>query len=345
MEEESEYEALRRRNMARNDATLALLGIKEFTVPPRAPVARRKPQPAREYPLGVACYTTKGVCERCRAWVEQDALRPDKDTNGWRCIAEDECNERFLPSGPRKRRQRAVDSDDEDEKPYARRHGEPVAKPRALDFLYEGNAEPERPGATAGVSRQPARCEAPERYDFPVFLDPARLKPPADDEPPAAAALAAPPADTRPRAASSSYALRDASLVRRAAWDDDHDDAPSSSTAPAVAAPPSFDQLLPTALLPAGSVVRCVSDFSGIGGTEFGLKAGFEQLGFGFELLQASEALSTKKGQHNAGVLRQRFPGVRVLSEEERTHVPFPEEARLAGDADLLRALAAQIRS
>ena len=42
MEEESEYEALRRRNMARNDATLALLGIKEFTVPPRAPVARRK---------------------------------------------------------------------------------------------------------------------------------------------------------------------------------------------------------------------------------------------------------------------------------------------------------------
>ena len=128
MEEESEYEALRRRNMARNDATLALLGIKEFTVPPRAPVARRKPQPAREYPLGVACYTTKGVCERCRAWVEMDALRPDKFTNGWRCIAEDERNERFLPSGPRKRRQRAVDSDDEDEKPYARRHGEPVAK-------------------------------------------------------------------------------------------------------------------------------------------------------------------------------------------------------------------------
>ena len=59
----------------------------------------------------------------------------------------------------------------------------------------------------------------------------------------------------------------------------------------------------------------------------------FEQLGFGFELLQASEALSTKKGQHNAGVLRQRFPGVRVLSEEERTHVPFPEEARLAAVA------------
>ena len=97
-----------------------------------------------------------------------------------------------------------------------------------------------------------------------------------------------------------------------------------------MAAPPSFDQLLPTALLPAGTIVRCVSDFSGIGGTEFGLKAGFEQLGFVFELVQASEALTTKKGQHNAGVLRQRFPGVRVLSEEERTHVPFPEEARLA---------------
>ena len=35
-------------------------------------------------------------------------------------------------------------------------------------------------------------------------------------------------------------------------------------------------------------------------------------------------------GASSPGVLRKRFPGVHVLSEEERTHVPFPEEARLA---------------
>ena len=180
------------------------------------------------------------------------------------------------------------------------------------------------------MSRQPARCEAPERYDFPVFLDPARLKAPADDEPVAAAALAAPSVE---RAASGGeLELRAARRVarssssvgrrprRRAGLFDGAGGGGAAELRPAAA-----DRAA------AGWHRRPLRlDFSGIGGTEFGLKAGFEQLGFGFELVQASEALSTKKGQHNAGVLRQRFPGVRVLSEEERTHVPFPEEARLA---------------
>ena len=74
--------------------------------------------------------------------------------------------------------------------------------------------------------------------------------------------------------------------------------------------------------------VVCASDFSGIGALEFGVQEGFRQAGFKLEVHQASELLSDPHGKHCASVLRERFPGVQVLDEAQRTTVPDCAEKR-----------------
>ena len=63
--------------------------------------------------------------------------------------------------------------------------------------------------------------------------------------------------------------------------------------------------------------------------SSFGVQEGFRQAGFKLEVHQASELLSDPHGKHCASVLRERFPGVQVLDEAQRTTVPLPEAAKL----------------
>jgi len=82
--------------------------------------------------------------------------------------------------------------------------------------------------------------------------------------------------------------------------------------------------------LPAASIVHAVSDFSGICALEHGLQAGMETVGLSFSLLQASELLGTSSGDHNASVIRARFPYCHVLDATQRISEPLPDDAIMA---------------
>ena len=70
-------------------------------------------------------------------------------------------------------------------------------------------------------------------------------------------------------------------------------------------------------LLPGATVEAC-SEFTGIGGFEHGLEAGFEEAGLWLRLVEASELDDTSSGLHATAVLRKRFPDCVVLGPESR---------------------------
>jgi len=73
--------------------------------------------------------------------------------------------------------------------------------------------------------------------------------------------------------------------------------------------------------------VDACSEFSGIGGLEHGLQAGFAEAGLGFRLLQASELVSTSTGAHATAILHKRFNECVVLDPQLRARFPYPESA------------------
>lgn len=78
---------------------------------------------------------------------------------------------------------------------------------------------------------------------------------------------------------------------------------------PVAAAPLTREQIAAaTSRLSAASsmTVCCASDFSGIGGFEHGLQAGFAQAGYALKVLQTSELSTSREGQHAAKVLQVR---------------------------------------
>ena len=75
--------------------------------------------------------------------------------------------------------------------------------------------------------------------------------------------------------------------------------------------------------------IEVVSEFTGIGGLEHGLEAGFAEAGLELLLVQASELDSTSSGRHASAVLRKRFPTCSVLNPSHRTAQPYPPSVRM----------------
>ena len=76
--------------------------------------------------------------------------------------------------------------------------------------------------------------------------------------------------------------------------------------------------------MPRGSVIDVCSEFSGIGGFEHGLEAGFNeaQSKMLLRLIEASELDGTSFGRHATAVLQKRFPACIVLGPESRAAFP-----------------------
>ena len=79
--------------------------------------------------------------------------------------------------------------------------------------------------------------------------------------------------------------------------------------------------------MPKGSVVDVCSEFSGIGGFEHGLEAGFGEAGLHFRLIEASELEDTQVGKHATAVLQKRFPDCVVLGPVSRLRCPYCDSA------------------
>jgi hypothetical protein len=77
-----------------------------------------------------------------------------------------------------------------------------------------------------------------------------------------------------------------------------------------------------------GQMVDLCSEFTGIGGFEHGLCAGFSEAhGVALRLIEASELDDTAIGQHATAVLHKRFPDCQVLGPDSRTALPYPPSA------------------
>ena len=76
-----------------------------------------------------------------------------------------------------------------------------------------------------------------------------------------------------------------------------------------------------------GCIVDVCSEFSGIGGLEHGIRAGFQEHSLELRLLEASELPTTSAGRHATAVLRKRFPGCIVHDPDSRASTPYPASA------------------
>ena len=243
------------------------------------------------------------------------------------------------PCGPRKRKppKRFEPEPESTEGPRKRRrmHNKKVQEESSCSFLFPMNKE-----CLAAL-----RVDSKLDFPLPVVIHPDNLL--SDDDKLAAARQSARERSDEKSAATvdagrplleeapALVELQTACALRRrpAKMTAKHEPAPpsvsSTSTSSSTVYPAkdeegrerlNYNQPLP---------VVCASDFSGIGALEFGVQEGFRQAGFKLEVHQASELLSDPHGKHCASVLRERFPGVQVLDEAERTTVPLPEAAKL----------------
>ena len=73
-----------------------------------------------------------------------------------------------------------------------------------------------------------------------------------------------------------------------------------------------------------GRVIDVCSEFTGIGGLEHGLHAGFREATVDMQLKEASELSTTSAGRHATAVLRKRFPKCIVLDPASRACTEYP---------------------